>query len=170
MRKAQPGPLDAPVSPGPAPGAAPAAARAGQAAAGFYLIYLPNLKRLFGCIWRTMYIRCSYASGLWPTSLLLAVEAPMKTRKTFRLSPQAVAHLQALRARTGATETALGTLALAYLHQLFTAGPAGTSAVSPAVEPQAAAPRAIEPHSASAPKPSARAHKQRRKKAKRKRR
>ncbi len=94
----------------------------------------------------------------------------MKTRKTFRLSPQAVAHLQALRARTGATETALGTLALAYLHQLFTAGPAGTSAVSPAVEPQAAAPRAIEPHSASAPKPSARAHKQRRKKAKRKRR
>ena len=91
----------------------------------------------------------------------------MKTRKTFRLSPQAVAHLQALQARTGATETALVEMALAYLHQLFTAGSAGPSAASLAVEPQAAASRA---QSAPAPKPSARAHKQRRKKAKRKRR
>ena len=43
----------------------------------------------------------------------------MKQPKTFRLSHQALAHLQALKDLTGSTETALVELALAHLHRLL---------------------------------------------------
>ena len=69
----------------------------------------------------------------------------MKVRKAFRLSPQAIQHLDQLRERTGASETALVEMALAYLHRaLFE--------VRPAPEPNLASSRTTASQSGRNPK------------------